>query len=265
MKDLSEEIVAEMTGRLESDPVAQERFYQAFGLDPKKIPEPRGVTDIRVLFPYTPLGLLKDSFEALQLYDLAELFEKEKRRTLRPALPLKEMEKITNESNRPIKFYSKIEVLIIDSSNTAARNKAKEIGSFFNSVNLECKIAFISTKAIKQKLNTLRKLKNTLQDEREEHLKKQLNMLQLHMHSLMLSKNDERPQVTVTRSKLMKEESELKERLEEQIKWREAEGKHIEEKKEQKTGELQKDKNNFQMAVSTLIDKWMHNNEGWLK
>ena len=59
--------------------------------------------------------MLKEVFEALQLFDFAEFLEKAtKPRTLRPALPLKEIEKLSNVSNCPTKVYSKAEVLIIE-------------------------------------------------------------------------------------------------------------------------------------------------------
>ena len=44
--------------------------------------------DIEILFLETPLKLLKDVFDALQLFDFVDLLEKEKPRTLRPSLPL---------------------------------------------------------------------------------------------------------------------------------------------------------------------------------
>ena len=57
---------------------------------------------------------LKEVFEALKLFDFAEFLEKAtKPRTLRPALPLKEIEKLSNVNNRPTKVYSKAKVLIV--------------------------------------------------------------------------------------------------------------------------------------------------------
>ena len=44
--------------------------------------------DIEIRFLETPLKLLKDVFDAVQLCDLVDLLEKEKPRTLRPSLPL---------------------------------------------------------------------------------------------------------------------------------------------------------------------------------
>ena len=71
--------------------------------------------NIGKIFPDTPVKLLKEVFEALKLFDFAEFLEKAtKPRTLRPALPLKEIENLSNVNNRPTKVYSKAKVLIVD-------------------------------------------------------------------------------------------------------------------------------------------------------
>ena len=80
-------MTTELTSRLQNDQVALERFYRSFGLDPGKL-RTRELFDIKELFPDTPVKMLKDVCEALQLYDLAELLDKvTKPRALRPALP----------------------------------------------------------------------------------------------------------------------------------------------------------------------------------
>lgn len=91
---------------LEIDPVAKKRFCQSFGLDPKKIFS-EALRNISKLFPDTPVRLLKDFFVALKLYDFGELLEKAKPRILRPAHPMKEIEKLTNARNFPSAFYTK--------------------------------------------------------------------------------------------------------------------------------------------------------------
>lgn len=94
-------------------------FYQSFGLDREKM-HYRGLEKIRELFPDTPVTLLRDVFEKLQLYDLVDLLEKVKPRTLRPAFPMKEMDKLVNaRKQRPPKFYRKAEVLIVEYSGRA--------------------------------------------------------------------------------------------------------------------------------------------------
>ena len=97
--------MAELARRLQSDPTALRRFYQSFGLDPEKLP-PYMLNKIAEFFPHTPVKLLRDVLQELQLYDLVEMLEKVKWRSLRPSLSLKEMKKLLNASERPTKFYS---------------------------------------------------------------------------------------------------------------------------------------------------------------
>ena len=75
----------DLTFRLKSDKVALERFYRSFGLNPMKL-HTKELLGIKDLFPHTPIKMLKDVFEALKLYDLAEL--------------LKEIEKLPSANNR---------------------------------------------------------------------------------------------------------------------------------------------------------------------
>ena len=80
------------------------------------------------------------------MYDLVELLEKVKPRTLRPALPLKEIEKLPNASNRPAKFYSRAEVLIIDPNNNNTGDSVERIGSFFKTFNSRSKVTKLTAK-----------------------------------------------------------------------------------------------------------------------
>ena len=100
MKDLSKELTKELTFKLNRDKDVLNRFYRSFGLD-------HDLHDLQV-------KLLKKVFEALKLYDFKEFLERAtKPRTLRPALPLKEIEKLSNVSNRPTKVFTKAKVLIV--------------------------------------------------------------------------------------------------------------------------------------------------------
>ena len=105
----------ELTSRLNRNQDVLNQFYRSFGLDPDLLYDARDRRrNIGKFFPDTPIKLLKEVFESLKLYDFAEFLEKAaKRRTLRPALPLKEIEKLSNVSNRPTKIYSKAKVLIV--------------------------------------------------------------------------------------------------------------------------------------------------------
>ena len=93
LKDISRRLTTELMCRLENDPLAKKWFYESFGL-PATYNISGVLEDISEFFPDTPIKLLKDVFQALELHDLVEILEKAtKPRTLRPTLPLKEIKK----------------------------------------------------------------------------------------------------------------------------------------------------------------------------
>ena len=145
---MSDQVTKEFTSRLQNDPVAQERFYRSFGLDSRKL-RIRGLSDIKELFPDTPVKMLKDVCEALQLFDLVELLDKEtKPKTLRPALPLREIEKLPSANNRPTKIYTKAEVLIIRCSGKEGEDYGSEkFGHFFKLLNTKNQVTELTAKS----------------------------------------------------------------------------------------------------------------------
>ena len=158
---MRKEIVVELAGRLESDPISQERFFLAFGLDPSKMQHPAVLSHITELFPETPVRLLKEVVEALQLNDLVDLLEKAKPRTLCAVLSLKEIGKLVSVSSRSTAFYSKIAVLIIDNAtSTAASDTAKKIESFFKFLNSRCQVTTIAVWPLLKIFRDLSLLKN---------------------------------------------------------------------------------------------------------
>lgn len=157
---------AELACRLQVHPTAQQRFYQAFGLNPEKL-SPSMLKNIAEFFPYTQVKVLEEVFQELQLYDLAEMLEKVKSRSLRPSLPLKEMKKLLNVSGRPSKFYNKAEVLIIEYYDRNAvvdgyRN-VERIGCFFKALNSQNQITKLTVKVAgrTEELIALRESKET--------------------------------------------------------------------------------------------------------
>lgn len=154
LKDLSEKVIVELKWRLDNDPAAKKWFYESFGLTPtlSKVLE-----DIDELFPDTPAKLLKDVFEALELYDLVDLMEKAKPRTLRPAFPLGEIRKTLNASRRSTRFYSKAEVLIIDTKADPAHSRAGKIGSFFQGFDSRSRVTTVSVASLNRVCVTVKK------------------------------------------------------------------------------------------------------------
>ena len=157
-------MTTELTSRLLGDPTALDRFYRAFGLDSTKFYSRREQWSIRELFPETPIKMLKEVFEALKLYDLVELLERAtKPRTLHPALSLKEIETLQDASDRPTKFYSKAEVLIIHVNENVARNDAEKIGTFFKVLNSQTQVTSLSMEPRKKLVDELSWLRREIQ------------------------------------------------------------------------------------------------------
>ena len=110
MKDFGEDVIRQLNSRLAGDHVATSLIYKVFG-----VPFP-GSINIFELLPDTPLKLLKDVFEALQLYDLVDLLSEKPQplRSIRPALRLQEIEKLRKSADpRPTTYHSIVAVLII--------------------------------------------------------------------------------------------------------------------------------------------------------
>ena len=170
MKDLSMELTEELTSKLNRNKDVLNRFYRSFGLDPDLLHDELDRRNIGKIFPDTPVKLLKEVFEALKLYDFAEFLEKAtKPRTLRPALPLKEIEKLSSVGNRPTKVYSKAKVLIVDvceACETSADNDVETAGSFFKAQNSRNEVTTLKTDSFKELLADLDDLARRKREER---------------------------------------------------------------------------------------------------
>ena len=154
-----------MAHRLQNDLTALHQFCKAFGLDPEKL-NPERLQSIGELFPDTPIKLLRDVFEELQFHDLLEFLEKVKPRTLRPSVPLKEIRKFLNASERPTKICRKAEVLIISYTDESDALDAcvENIGSFFEGLHSESQITEVTVNVaghLDKDLNSLRSRKET--------------------------------------------------------------------------------------------------------
>ena len=172
MKDLSKELTEELTSKLNRNKDVRNRFYRSFGLDPDLLHDELDRRNIGKIFPDTPVKLLKEVFEALKLYDFAEFLEKAtKPRTLRPALPLKEIEKLSDASNRPTKIYSKAKVLIVnvcEACESSADSDVETAGSFFKAQNSQNEVTTLRTDSFKELLTDLDDLTRRLKEERSD-------------------------------------------------------------------------------------------------
>ena len=270
----------EFTSRLQIDPAAQERFYRSFGLHPRKL-RIRGLSDIKELFPDTPVKMLKDVCEALQLFDLVELLDKEtKPKTLRTALPLREIEKLPSANNRPTKIYTKAEVLIIRCSGKEGEDYGSEkFGHFFKLLNTKNQVTELTAKSswnLHEQLNELKRSKKSSEydmlheKKREQGLKiclqKKLpfSLYSGRAPSSVLNKFSGetfiQPESQGLSSRFYDEEAEMKKELRKATKAIEVSTKkrvsifgEIKEREE----ELKKETEKFKITVSTQMDNWI--------
>ena len=270
-------MIAELVCRLRADPTALQRFYQSFGLDREK-ESLYMLENIAELFPDTPVKLLKDVFQELQLYDLAEMLEKVKSRALRPSLPLKEMKKLLDASERPSKVYSKSEVLIIEYSDRNATEDAypdvEKIGCFFQALNPQSQITKLTVKVAGQTENELMALRKSKETEDRLDLKaKTKEALLKERLGEPVPKSDYNVTMRMLSPlsyRFMKEErsaskegrtKKLLEKIIEERKQRTLELEKTLKKMQQKLEEMKRrhqgEKEKFQVAVSTVMEKWI--------
>ena len=151
MAHVDTRVISEIHGRLEMDHDAFKRVLQSFGISKT----PLRFSSIFQLFPDTPVTMLKDVFEALQLYDLLELLEIKSikpHRSLQLAYTLDEIKKLNGVADLPTTYHSCGAVLIIaDDENVSS---ASAIKTFFTDLDNKSD----ATEILIQDIPTLRHL-----------------------------------------------------------------------------------------------------------
>ena len=181
---MNEKVISEIKERLKRDRDAFKRVLQSFGITKNTLP-PRNFSSIFQLFPDTPVTMLKDVFEALQLYDLLELLELKS--AIRPhsllqlAYTLDEIKKRNGVADLPTTYHSCGAVLIItDDENVSS---ASAIKTLFTDLDNKSDV----TEILIQDIPTLRPLNeeisvlileigNLLEGETQEQTKKSLSL-----------------------------------------------------------------------------------------
>ena len=168
--DLSEEVFRKLEIRLENDQTAVKQIFQSFGIERSLFSFwASKFSRIFSMFPDTPVKLLKEVFEALQLYDLIDLLEEGKpraTRSLRPALRLQEIEKLRNPDDRPISYHSSVAVLIIDFAETCDTEGIKK---FFKGLNTKSEVTVMRCR------NVIEAIKSSPRS--QEKLEREMNKL----------------------------------------------------------------------------------------
>ena len=179
---MREGVISKLQERFARDRDALKRVLESFGIIGRtraKISK-RGFHTIFRLFPETPVKMLKDVFEALQLYDLLELLEIESMKphgSLQLAYTLDEIKKLNGVADRPTTYHSCGAVLIItDDENVSS---ASAIKTFFTDLDNKSDVPEI----LIQDIPTLR------------HLNEDINVMILEIENSLAGEN-QRPIVT---------------------------------------------------------------------
>ena len=172
-KDIRSEVIGKLDERLTNDQTALKQIFQTFGIDTS--PSPMYIItfcEILSMFPDTPVKLLKEVFEALQLYDLIDLLEEGKPRdtgSLRPALRLQEIEKLRNPDDRPISYHSSVAVLIIDFAETCDTEGIKK---FFKGLNTKSEVTVMRCRNVIEAIKSFPRSQET-----KRGIKREMNKL----------------------------------------------------------------------------------------
>ena len=228
-----------------SDYLVTARILQSFG-----IPEhlSRRFRDIFHFFPDTPVKLLRDVCEALQLYDLVDLLEKPIPRvtkSLRPVLTLDEVRKLGKIDGRPISHHSRAAVLIFADSEDDSDVKSCE--SFFKSLNNKSEVAIVQCR------DHLLKVVHERRDMEVSKLKGKVKVAGLN-RSIEKAKRGEQWQQVEQQTEMMGLTSELQ--MLRQTVWR------WEKELEEIKAKERKEKENVETAASKVIEKWIQL-QGW--
>jgi len=267
LKDLSSDVTVELNLRLQVDEAALEKFYLFFGLKMGGRYPLKGrfaLEEIKKMFPDTTVSVLKECFEVLRLYDLVEILEKVKPRSLRPAVSPEQIEKLRRADDRPTKYHSDVAVLVVDltvshEEGIVVRENAEKIDTFFKDLNSRNEVTIISFDSSQETREVLMELKE------RHHLIGFYRSTVKHLNSVL--QREARLQKEL--QKVMQMEQGPKKRLELELELSEVKKEELLRRGElsyfakverdiEKLQELEKECTNF---ISTAMDKWIHSQE----
>ena len=180
---MNERVISEIQERLNRDRDALKRVLQSFGITKNPLPL-MSFSSIFQLFPDTPVTMLKDVFEALQLYDLLELLEIKSaikpHSSLQLANTLDEIKKLNGVADLPTTYHSCGAVLIITDDETVSIGSA--IKTFFTDLDNKSDVTEILT----QEIPILR------------HLNEEINVMILEIGNLLKGERQELTEMSLS-------------------------------------------------------------------
>ena len=236
-----------MDRKLSADTVGLERVFRFFGLkvDFRPSSHVSCMRQIAHSFPNTPVDLMRQCFEALQMYDLVDLLEKAvKTISLRPVLSSGEVETLRT-GNLPTKSHNNVVVLVVNDS--ADKDLNQKIEGFFKELNSQNDVTVIGSSWSEEKLKRLRDLKRNQMDLKRKQMDlKRISevakiMKGIWSKSRKLRRDDEVSEITFEIAQLEKEIA-VNKPLEEEL---------LKENEETKT------------IITSTMDNWIQN-QGWL-
>ena len=177
-----------MDRKLSADRVGLERVFRFFGLKVDFRPSSHfpSMRQIAHSSPNTPVDLMRQCFEALQMYDLVDLLEKAvKTISLRPVLSSGEVETLRT-GNLPTKSHNNVVVLVVNES--ADKDLNQKIEGFFKELNSQNDVTVIGSSRSEEKLKEMRDLKRKQMDwkRKQMHVKQLREMLEIGKNHWLL-------------------------------------------------------------------------------
>ena len=233
-----------MDRKLSADKVGLDRVFRFFGLkvDFRPSSHVSCMRQIAHSFPNTPVDLMRQCFEALQMYDLVDLLEKAvKTSSLRPVLSSGEVETLRT-GNLPTKSHNNVVVLVVNDS--ADKDLNQKIEGFFKELNSQNDVTVIGSSRSEEKLKEMRDLKRNQMDLKwkQMHVKQLREMLEIGKNHWLLTAKKRKLD-----DELFKTKFEIAQ-LEEEI----AMDKLLEE-------ELLKENEETKTIITSTMDNWIQN------
>ena len=199
-------------------------------------------------FPNTPVDLMRQCFEALQMYDLVDLLEKAvKTISLRPVLSSGEVETLRT-CNLPTKSHNNVVVLVVNES--ADKDLNQKIEGFFKELNSQNDVTVIGSSRSEEKLKELRDLKRNQMDLKRSQMDLKRKQMVLKQPSGEVGKTKSAVIRRVDRFSAIKFQIT---QLEKEI-----------EMNKPLVEELLKENEETKTIITSTMDNWIQN-QGWLK